>query len=152
MLTKIFKRKLLNPVAALAAVMIVLILPGDVPASEGLLSQQTKLTPSGAAKNDNFGASVSIEGDTALVGAYESGFDKRPGSAYVFERDDTGAWGQQAKLTASDGAEDARLGTSISFAIVADTRGSIKGEGIPDGWFQRKPLDSVIDRHESRLR
>ncbi|MCP4420127.1 MAG: tandem-95 repeat protein [Chloroflexi bacterium] len=44
-------------------------------------SQQTKLTASDAAAIDNFGTSVAVNGDTAVIGAY---LDDDNGSAYVF--------------------------------------------------------------------
>jgi len=52
-------------------------------------SQQAKLTASDAAAQDFFGTSVSVSGDTAVVGADrddDAGFDS--GSAYVFELDE----------------------------------------------------------------
>jgi MYXO-CTERM domain-containing protein len=76
---------------------------------------QTKLTASNGAANDWFGASVSVDGDTAVVGAYQddggSGFDQ--GSAYVFVRSG-GVWTQQAQLTASDGAANDWFGAAVS--------------------------------------
>src|ERR1043166_3360199 len=83
-------------------------------------TQQQKLTAADGADDDNFGDSVSISGDTAIVGAYfddtAAGFNV--GSAYVFTRGGT-VWTQQQKLTASDGAEIDIFGTSV--AIVGDT-------------------------------
>jgi hypothetical protein len=81
--------------------------------------QVAKLTASDGADGDSFGTSVSISGDTVVVGAYgddDNGYDS--GSAYVFGRDQGGAdaWGQVAKLTASDGASDDSFGTSVSIS------------------------------------
>jgi len=77
-------------------------------------TQQAKLTAADAAAGDYFGSSVSLSGDTALIGAYyggDSGVDS--GSAYVFTH--SGAtWAQQAKLTPSDGATNDRFGSSVS--------------------------------------
>ena len=50
---------------------------------------------------DNFGNSVDISGSTAVVGAFgddDKGTDA--GAAYVFVRDDKGAWSQQQKIKA----------------------------------------------------
>ena len=70
-----------------------------------LIFSKTKLTASDGAKEDYFGISVSVDGDTVVVGA--PGDDRRrvldSGSAYVFVRSGTN-WILQAKLTASDGA------------------------------------------------
>ena len=74
-------------------------------------TQQAKLTASDGAADDNFGDSVSVSGDTVVVGA--SGDDGNKGSAYVFVRSGT-TWSQQAKLTASDGAVGDIFGISIS--------------------------------------
>jgi hypothetical protein len=77
--------------------------------------QQGKLTASDGAPSDRFGCSVSVSGDTAVVGAYQDdvGANTDQGSAYVFFR--TGiTWAQQAKLTASDGAALHLFGTSVS--------------------------------------
>ena len=66
-------------------------------------TQQEKLTASDGAKNDWFGISVALSGDTALVGAWgaDVGANTDQGSAYVFTRSGT-TWTQQEKLTASD--------------------------------------------------
>ena len=64
-------------------------------------SEQAKLTASDGLAGDYFGISVSLSGDTVVVGAYED--DAGKGSAYVFTRNGT-TWSEQAKLTASDGA------------------------------------------------
>ncbi|MBD3360423.1 hypothetical protein GF366_01320 [Candidatus Peregrinibacteria bacterium] len=79
--------------------------------------QQAKLIASDAADNDRFSYSIdgngaSISGDYALVGACFKG----AGSAYIFYKDEGGTnnWGQQAKLTASDGVSGDYLGRSVS--------------------------------------
>jgi len=72
--------------------------------------QRTKLTAANRAPGDQFGHTVSIYGDTIVVGA--------PGAdaAYVFERDLGGAdvWGQARELSASDGALQDSFGISVS--------------------------------------
>jgi len=86
---------------------------------EGALGNWTqiqKLLASDGESNDNFGCSVSLYGDTVLIGAY--GYDNAQGSAYVFTRTGT-TWTQQAKLLASDGAEGDWFGTSV--ALNGDT-------------------------------
>ncbi len=81
-------------------------------------SQTAKLKPdSGGEQSDNFGISVSIDGDTIVVGASEE--DGNPsqylayGAAYVFEKGASG-WSEAAKLTASDGANNDFFGLSVS--------------------------------------
>jgi hypothetical protein len=80
-------------------------------------SQQQKLTAADGAAYDNFGTSLAISGDTAVVGApYDDvGADTDQGSAYVFVR--SGAtWSQEKKLTARDGAPDDKFGSSIAIS------------------------------------
>ncbi|NIP22421.1 MAG: hypothetical protein GWN67_20180 [Phycisphaerae bacterium] len=88
-------------------------------------SQRAKLTASDGAEFDYFGRSVSISGDTILVGASaDDDNGANSGSVYVFHRDEGGPdnWGQTAKLTASDGAASDSFGGSVSigntYAIV----------------------------------
>jgi hypothetical protein len=78
-------------------------------------SQQAKLIASDGAMNDTFGQSVSLFGDTALVGAPrdDNGENGNQGSAYVFTRSGS-TWNEQAHLFASDGTENDRFGTSVA--------------------------------------
>jgi len=82
--------------------------------SGGVWTQQAKLLASDGATGDHFGISVSLSGDTALIGAYLDG-DNGPesGSAYVFTRSG-GVWTQQAKLLPDDGAAGDHFGWSVS--------------------------------------
>ncbi len=79
-----------------------------------------KRTASDGAMNDDYGISVAIDGDTAIVGAWGAdttgGADA--GAAYVLFRSG-GTWSQQAKLIASDGAAIDAFGLSV--AISGDT-------------------------------
>jgi hypothetical protein len=76
-------------------------------------SQQATLAASDAAAGDTFGVSVAVSGSTAVVGA--SGKNSQSGTAYVFLRSGS-TWSQQAKLTASDGAESDEFGFSVAIA------------------------------------
>ena len=82
-------------------------------------TQQAKLLASDGAAGDEFGFSVAVSGDTAVVGAFRDD-DKgtESGSAYVFVRSGT-TWTQQAKLLASDGRLFDIFG--ISIAVSGDT-------------------------------
>ena len=81
-------------------------------------TQEAKLTASDKAATDNFGWSVSLSGDRALVGAHVSdpGGTSGAGAAYVFARASDGTWTQEAKLTASDKAVDDQFGYSVSIS------------------------------------
>ncbi len=78
-------------------------------------SELQKLTASDGEPNDSFGNSVSLSGETALIGTpYDDDNDlPQSGSAYVFVRDAT-SWSEQSKLTASDGAESDEFGVAVS--------------------------------------
>ena len=85
-------------------------------------SEQAKLLAADGAAGDQFGCSVSVSGDYAVVGAYyDDDSGSTSGSAYIFRRYGT-SWGEQAKLTASDGAAGGRFGWSVAvsgdYAIV----------------------------------
>jgi hypothetical protein len=85
----------------------------------GVWTEQAKMVASDAAMGHEFGHSVALSGETALVGA--SGDDSEgqdAGSAYVFKRGG-GVWSEQAKLVASDGAAGDFFG--ISLALSGDT-------------------------------
>ena len=70
-------------------------------------TETAKLTASDGADGDDFGASVSLDGDTVVVGAWQTDHvDTSSGAAYVFTEPGTG-WAdatETAKLTASHGA------------------------------------------------
>ena len=85
--------------------------------ASGAWTREAKLTASDAAEGDQFGWSVAISGDTAIVGAFRD--ENSVGAAYVFRRDAAGTWTQTAKLTASDGGAFDVFGYSV--AISGDT-------------------------------
>ena len=78
--------------------------------------EQEKLVASDGAAGDWFGISVSLDGDTALIGAfYDDDDEANSGSAYVFARTGT-TWTQQAKLLPDDGDEGDYFGVSVSLS------------------------------------
>ena len=79
-------------------------------------TQEVKTLPSDGAAGDQFGNSVSISGDYAVMGArYDDDNGSSSGSAYVFKR--TGpSWEQEAKLLTSDGAADDWFGNKVSIS------------------------------------
>lgn len=82
----------------------------------GVWTEQQKLTASDGAEGDLFGTDVSVDGDTAVVGAmFDDDFGESSGSAYVFVRT-AGVWTEQQKLTASDGAEGDSFGISVGLS------------------------------------
>lgn len=119
-------------------------------------TQQARLVAGDREAGDNFGYSVSIRGNTVLVGAMgDSDNGPNTGSAYVFVRDD-GAWTQQAKLTAGDGAQGDHFGWRVSVgedtalvgAIDDDDHGSSSGSAyvfVRDGetWTEEAKLTAA---------
>jgi hypothetical protein len=86
--------------------------------SASVWTQQQKLTASDRAPDDQFGASVAVSGDRAVVGAIwhdctPSGADC--GAAYVFTRMGT-VWSETQKLLASDGAASDYFGGSVGLS------------------------------------
>ena len=82
--------------------------------------EAAKLLAADGTTDDRFGTSVAVDGDTAVIGA-STASDKgdSSGSAYIFVRDGSGNWTQQAKLLPNDGAIFDRFG--ISVAVFGDT-------------------------------
>jgi hypothetical protein len=78
-------------------------------------SQQAKLVASDGAADDEFGQSVAISGDYAIVGSpyCDIGSNGFQGAAYIYKREGAN-WSQQAKLTASDGGIEDIFGWSVS--------------------------------------
>lgn len=81
----------------------------DLDTATGTITQNVKLIASDGGVNDNFGYSVSLSGNTGLVGAYRN-------AAYVFRNLDTatGTVSESLKLLASDGAASNAFGYAVS--------------------------------------
>jgi len=90
------------------------------PSTIPLWDEEFKLTASDADAGDQFGSSVFIDGDTALIGAQRGdGQEPDSGSAYVFVRDPSTfpLWTEEGpKLIASDGEAGDRFGFSVSLS------------------------------------
>src|SRR5207249_835399 len=79
-------------------------------------TQEAELLANDGAANDEFGYSVALSGNTALVSAYQKTASQ--GAAYVFVRSGA-SWSLQQELTGSDSAADDLLGNSV--ALSGDT-------------------------------
>ncbi|MEE9355499.1 MAG: LamG-like jellyroll fold domain-containing protein [Methylococcaceae bacterium] len=96
--------------------------------SNGAWSQQAKFlgtggsiffTPSGPSTViDQFGASVSISGDTAVIGAPLTPVNSRvgAGAAYIYARSSDGSWIQQERLVHELPTRTDRFGQSVSIS------------------------------------
>ena len=80
----------------------------------GTWTRKAKLYASDPAASDNFGYSVSVSGDRAIVGA--SGKASSAGAAYVFERGADGIWTQEARLTPNDSTASDYFGCSVAIS------------------------------------
>ena len=73
--------------------------------------QVAKLTADNGANGDTFGYSLALDGDLAVIGAYEADeFGTNAGKAYVFQRNGMGTWNQISQITSSDIASGDRFG------------------------------------------
>ncbi|MBI1763268.1 MAG: putative Ig domain-containing protein [Acidobacteria bacterium] len=112
--------------------------------------QQELHAPDGTA-NDNFGWSVALNGDTALIGAISNA---STGAAYVFTRTNS-IWTLQQKLSASDGAANDLFGWSVALsgdtALIGalSTVGANRNQGaayvftrLGIGWSQQQKLNA----------
>jgi hypothetical protein len=110
--------------------------------NQGVWSQVQQISPSEAAAR-NFGSSLSLRGDTVLIGATHDAADGS-GAAYIYNL--TGdVWTEQQKLVPSMGTPGEGFGQSVSLAdafcvigaFVANTSGMLSGEAsvysaVPD--------------------
>lgn len=77
-------------------------------------TQEQKLLPGNGQAGDNFGRSVELDGDVAVVGAHwDNDKGAKSGSLHVF-RYDGQKWNQEQKLLAPDGRKEDRLGNTVS--------------------------------------
>ncbi len=78
--------------------------------TSGNWNYQTTILPP-QSSTEFFGKAVSLEGNTALIGASWDGDNGlRAGAAFIYERDVNGNWSLQQKLHASDGMPDDNFG------------------------------------------
>jgi hypothetical protein len=86
-------------------------------------TEEAKVAVTDNISADGFGTSVSISGDTALIGA--PGYNGAVGAAYIFVRSES-TWVKQAKLTVPDGVMLDFFGTSVALS------GDVAVVGAPD--------------------
>ena len=138
-------------------------------ASEPALTfESTLFYASNGLGGDSFSNSMGIDGNTAVVGAYErvTPGSRGKGSAYIFDRQPDGSWTESAYLTGTETVGLFRYGYSVDIsgdtAVIGtkDTALPFKGSGIvfvyernKDGtnrWGEVKRLEasdaSVVDQ------
>jgi hypothetical protein len=115
--------------------------------------QDAYLKASNAGANDNFGTSVAISGSTIAVGANQESSNQttitnadgsassddsatNSGAVYVFKRDGSGNWIQDAYLKASNAEADDRFGNAVA----------ISGSTIVVGaWFEASNQPTITN-------
>jgi len=124
--------------------------------------QVQKLQAGDGAPGDNarFGASIALEGDTALIGsdAARVGANDGQGAVYVFRRSG-GSWSQVAKLTAADGQAGDGFGNALALsggsALVGASQAKVNGNprgavylytGSGSSWTQTQKIRGVDTR------
>jgi hypothetical protein len=106
-----------------------------------LATQVQTLEAGDFSPGDQFGYALSVDADTAVVGAPYKTNDA--GAAYVFERNAGGSnnWGQVMKLTASDGTVSNYFGGSVAISgdtiVVGATSGNTNNFGGAAYVFER---------------
>jgi len=124
----------------------------------GVWSQQAYIKASNAEAGDLFGRSVALAGDTLVVGApgekslatgidgdqSDNGADES-GAVYLFTRDATGVWSQQAYMKASNtGPGDRRFGGDSFGSAV-----SISGDTLAVGAYKESSAATGIGGDQS---
>ena len=85
--------------------------------SNGSWTESEKITANDAMADDEFGQAVALtsDGARAIIGAYQDDDDGiSSGSAYIFTRQSSGSWNEDAKITASDGAPVDQFGYAVA--------------------------------------
>ena len=84
--------------------------------SMGMWTPKQKLVPSDRGKGDQFGVSVSIFGNHAVIGAYLADVDTLidAGAVYIFEINSDGDWVETQKLVAPKIDKDDRFGREVA--------------------------------------
>jgi hypothetical protein len=123
--------------------------------SSGLWTQQDKLFADDGVDNDQFGTVVSVDGDTAVIGApYNAHAGTYSGAAYVFSRTSS-VWTQEAKLTASDAAIQDFFGLSVAIredtAFVGSPRSDVICTGCDAGAVYTFARSGVVWTQDQKI-
>jgi len=114
-------------------------------------SQKEKLVASDGGASDAFGTSVSISGDTVVVGAPSISGGSSRGAAYVFVREGDD-WPEHTKLLADDGASGDAFGTSVSisesFIVVGAPLSDLAASGSGSAHLFVRTHDEWIEREQ----
>lgn len=121
--------------------------------------QEAILIPSDIGMYDNFGKSVSVSGDLALIASFANDeIATDAGAAYIFRRTKTG-WIEEAKLLASDGVSNDRFGekvcvegnvAAISTLNASDNYGAVYIFELTDSeWIQTNKISGLDSQYSA---
>ena len=117
-------------------------------AEAALFNEIKKLTGSGIQNGDDFGYSVGLSGDTAIVGpfSHQGGVGQDIDAVYIFQQDLGGAdnWGEVKKLTGSDSTAGDGIGNSV--AVSGDT--AVAGSYLEDSSGTDAGAAYVFERNQ----
>jgi hypothetical protein len=123
--------------------------------------QQAELMPSPGSIGDGFGASLTLEADTLVVGALADGsFGARGGAAYVYKRTGTN-WTPQQKLTPNEPHNQSLFGCAVSLSgdtlaigAMEDSASVNRGGAVhvftrrADTWSEQQRIDPRLKEAE----
>jgi hypothetical protein len=123
--------------------------------NNGVWEQQDAIYASDGEDGDFFGASVSISGDYAVIGAWgdDIGAEANRGSIYIFVRSGT-TWIQLAKFISPDGLANDFFGFSVGISdstIIAGAYGDNIGANINQGSAYIFELNGAGWNYRSKL-
>jgi len=100
--------------------------------STGSWNEVKKIIGSDGKAGDNFGISSSISGKHLIIGSYLSGpLGNNSGQAYIFERNNSGLWGEVQILNATDTSINDYFGFSVdiggNYIVVGSTGKDVLG-------------------------
>ncbi len=116
----------------------------------GMWQQTARLVADDGTEGDQFGTSVSVNGDAILVGASHQA--EETGASYVFQRGADGAWMQTAKLLSNDAETGDRFGSSVAIegnhALIGANRHNQRAGAVyafrleKDTWKQAQKMEA----------
>ena len=126
--------------SSLSTFALLVLLVTVTPVHAQTTAAEVLIRASNLESDDDFGSSVSIDGDEAIIGASgedgPNGSVSRAGAAYIFERQPDGTWTETAFLRASNAGSVDDFGVSVSIS---------EGRAIVGAMFEDGPDDSVPD-------
>lgn len=128
------------------------------------LIEKEKIIAPDRVTGDNFGRTVSIDGNLAIVGAPNNSFDSEgggpelagAGAAYIYEKQSNGDWHFVQKITAADRNSNDKFGWSVSisgdYALVGayyeDDFGGVAVLNAGSAYIYRKEASGLWVQHQ----